>query len=184
MLPEVFMPQNDASPGPAPRTSSRLPLKFAGLAILLGILLGLGAFTFRYAEGFSYLSTDPKACVNCHIMQPQFDSWQKSSHHAAATCAGCHLPHSGLAKWIAKADNGYRHSKAFTFQDFHEPIMITESNSRILQANCLACHDDLVHDMVTGSTSDPGATRCVHCHRSVGHGETAGLGGPDRGREE
>ena len=34
-----------------------------------GVLLGIGATTFEYAEGLSYLSTDPKACANCHIMR-------------------------------------------------------------------------------------------------------------------
>ena len=48
------------------------------LALLAGVLMGVGAFTFLYAEGFSYLSSDPQACVNCHIMRPQYDSWQKS----------------------------------------------------------------------------------------------------------
>jgi len=37
------------------------------LACLLGIPTGVGAFTFVYAKGFSYLSTDPRACVNCHV---------------------------------------------------------------------------------------------------------------------
>jgi cytochrome c nitrite reductase small subunit len=62
------------------------------IAVLLGVLLGLGAYTFRYAEGLSYFSTDPRACVNCHIMRDAYDSWQKASHHAAATCVECHLP--------------------------------------------------------------------------------------------
>src|SRR5262249_39642603 len=62
------------------------------LAIALGVVLGLGGFTFRYAEGLSYFSTDPKACANCHIMRRQYDGWQKASHHGAATCADCHLP--------------------------------------------------------------------------------------------
>ena len=29
------------------------------LAVLLGLLLGIGLFTFHYAEGGAYLSTDP-----------------------------------------------------------------------------------------------------------------------------
>jgi cytochrome c nitrite reductase small subunit len=145
----------------------RLPLI---VAIAVGVLLGLGAFTFQYAEGFSYFSTDPKACVNCHIMRPEYDSWRKSSHHAAAVCVDCHLPHQTLPKLIAKADNGYRHSKGFTFLDFHEPIMISPRNAEILQENCLACHDPLVHELVAGSTSARGAMLCVHCHAHVGHG--------------
>ena len=30
------------------------------LAVLAGLLLGVGGFTFLYAEGFSYMSDDPK----------------------------------------------------------------------------------------------------------------------------
>src|SRR5690606_6300883 len=92
-----------------------------GLSILLGALAGVGGYTFRYAEGFSYFSTDPTACVNCHIMQPQYDSWQKASHHAVATCIDCHLPHTFVAKYIAKAETGDRHRKEFTAQTFAEP---------------------------------------------------------------
>jgi cytochrome c nitrite reductase small subunit len=161
----------------------RMPTRLAIIALLAGALAGVGVFTFHYAEGLSYFSTDPAACANCHIMQPQLDSWQKASHHVLATCVDCHLPHQGLAKWLAKADNGYRHSKGFTFQDFHEPILIKGSNSRILQNNCLECHGELVHDIVSGSTSDTDAVQCVHCHRGVGHGARAGLGGPERAEE-
>ena len=146
------------------------------LAVLIGVLFGVGGFTFLYAEGLSYASSDPKVCVNCHIMQPQFDAWQKSSHHAVATCIDCHLPHGFFGKWLAKGENGYRHSKAFTFQDFHEPIMITARDSRVLQDNCVDCHRAIVHDMGPGNGSQPGDVQCVHCHRSVGHGDTTGLG--------
>jgi cytochrome c nitrite reductase small subunit len=151
------------------------------LAVLVGVLLGIGAFTFHYAEGASYLSADPKACVNCHIMRSELDSWQKASHHTVARCVDCHLPADGLEKWIAKGLNGFNHSKAFTLQDFPEPIQITPRNAAILQANCLRCHGDLVHDQLAGATSDRRAIHCVHCHAGVGHGETVGLGGPDRG---
>ena len=33
------------------------------VAALLGALVGLGAYTFRYAEGLSYFSTDPRTWV-------------------------------------------------------------------------------------------------------------------------
>ena len=147
-----------------------------GVAVLLGALVGLGSFTFLYGEGISYFSTDPRACMNCHIMRPQFESWQKSSHHTAARCVDCHLPHSFIPKYLAKADNGYRHSKAFTLEDFHEPIQITPRNARILQNNCLACHGELVHPLVAGATTDRNAITCVHCHADVGHGPRTGLG--------
>ena len=135
-----------------------------------GALVGLGAFTFEYGEGLSYFSTDPRACKNCHVMNDQYASWSRGPHHAVAGCVDCHLPHDFVAKYIAKADNGYRHSKGFTFMDFHEPIMITPRNARTLQDNCLRCHGDFVHDIVRGSTTREDAVKCVHCHRGAGHG--------------
>ncbi len=152
-------------------------------AVAVGILSGLGAFSFRYAEGLSYFSSDPRACANCHIMRRQYDGWQKASHHGAATCADCHLPRSFLSKLLAKASNGYHHSRGFTLQDFAEPIRIKPKNSALLQANCLRCHEPMVHALVSGARTDRDAVSCVHCHAAVGHGEQAGLGGPRRPAE-
>ncbi len=144
------------------------------VAVLLGLLSGVGGFTFRYAEGFSYFSNDPQNCANCHIMWPEYDSWAKGSHHHVAGCNDCHLPQGLVPKWIAKAENGYHHSKGFTLQDFHEPILIKQKNAEILQASCLRCHGDFVHELVPGSnTTDPNAVQCVHCHQGVGHGPRA-----------
>src|SRR5947209_19022165 len=102
------------------------------LCVLLGIVLGAGAFTVHYAEGHSYLSDDPKACVNCHIMRDEYDGWQKASHHAVATCNDCHVPHGFFGKYATKARNGFWHSFYFTFQNFHEPIQISDRSAGIL----------------------------------------------------
>jgi cytochrome c nitrite reductase small subunit len=148
----------------------RLPLKtWLLLATGAGLVAGLGLFTFIYAEGLSYLSSDPKACVNCHIMRDEYDSWQKSSHHAVAVCVDCHLPHAFVPKMIAKADNGWHHSKAFTLQDFHEPIQITPRNSKILQDNCERCHGELVSEMLQRGARETDRANCVKCHTRVGH---------------
>jgi cytochrome c nitrite reductase small subunit len=147
--------------------SKKMLALFAALA---GAMVGLGGFTFHYAEGLSYLSNDPKACKNCHIMNEQFESWQKGPHHSVATCNDCHVPSGFFSKYLAKAENGYHHSKGFTLQDFHEPILIKEKSSRVLQENCLRCHKDFVHEIVQGSSWGEQAVRCAHCHRDVGHG--------------
>ncbi len=78
----------------------------AALSVLLGILFGVGGYTLYYAQGASYLSNDPRACVNCYIMRDQFDSWQKSSHHGVATCNDCHVPRGFAGKRLTKAGNG------------------------------------------------------------------------------
>ncbi len=146
-------------------------LQPALLSLLAGVLLGVGAFTFRFAEGFSYFSNDPNACANCHIMRDYLDSWQKSSHHARATCNDCHTPHALVPKLLTKADNGWRHSEKFTAQSFREPLRITPRNARKLQENCVRCHGDLVGEILPLSApAADGELNCVHCHAGVGHG--------------
>lgn len=137
---------------------------------LLGFVLGAGGYVFVYARGASYLSDDPAACANCHVMNEHFDGWQKASHHAVATCNDCHTPHALVPKYLTKMENGYHHSKAFTLQDFHEPIRIREKNSRILEANCLRCHTEMVSELVEHRSGVSKAPDCVRCHVEVGHG--------------
>ncbi len=141
------------------------------VSVALGAAAGVGGYTFWYAEGASYLSDDPRACVNCHIMRDQYDSWQKASHHAVATCNDCHVPHDFTGKYLSKMVNGYHHSRAFTLQNFPEPIRITPRNARILQQNCLACHTDLLADIQPHHDAPPAQMlKCVSCHADVGHG--------------
>lgn len=165
-------------------STSGFPRNLLWLGIALGALTGVGAFTFNYAHGFSYLGSDPTTCMHCHIMRQQFDSWEKSSHHKVAVCTDCHLPNGFLSRYIAKGANGYHHSRAFTLQDFKEPITIKPQNSQTLQFNCLRCHEELMHAILHAEQTDKDAMSCVHCHPGVGHGEQAGLGGPDRGEIE
>ena len=87
-------------------STSRWSKRLLVIAGLTGMLVGVGLFTFNYAAGLSYLSTKPAACVNCHIMNDQFDSWRRGPHHAVATCYDCHLPTTFPEKYLAKGRNG------------------------------------------------------------------------------
>jgi cytochrome c nitrite reductase small subunit len=108
-------------------------------------------------------------------MREHYDGWIKSPHHAVATCNDCHTPHNFLGKYAVKAENGFWHSKAFTLQDFRDPLVIRPRNSRVLQGACVDCHGELVSSLVvhgdsTGIREDGGAATCVRCHGDVGHG--------------
>lgn len=142
----------------------------AVIAALAGVLIGLGFFTFYYAQGASYLSDDPTVCVNCHIMREHFDSWQKGSHHGVAICNDCHLPQSFPGKYLIKAENGWSHSQKFTMQNFDEPIRVRPHNREVVQANCLRCHAQLVSESVGSFEHADEHQNCVRCHREVGHG--------------
>ena len=139
------------------------------VAFVVTFALGIGIYTFVYAKGASYLSNDPKACVNCHVMQNHFNAWQKSSHHAVAVCNDCHAPKNIIGKLAVKGINGWNHGSAFTTGDFKEPFQITELNSKVTETSCRTCHSAIVHQIDTKLGGDP--ISCVRCHSTVGHME-------------
>ena len=136
-------------------------------AVAIGLAIGLGGFTFVYARGASYLTNDPEACGNCHIMREHLSAWVKSSHHAVATCNDCHTPHNFIGKYATKASNGFWHSFYFTTGHFPDPLRITEGNREVTEGTCRYCHGDIVEAI------DPASRReelsCIRCHRYVGH---------------
>lgn len=144
-------------------------------AVLIGMAVGLGAFTFGYARGYSYLTNDPAACANCHIMNEHYAAWTKSSHRSVATCNDCHTPHDLVGKYTVKARNGFWHSFYFTTGNFPDPLRITDGNRQVTEGACRHCHSTLTAaidpDPHAGSTVTPedNSNSCVRCHRHVGH---------------
>ena len=140
------------------------------IALVIGLTAGIGSYTFVYAKGASYLSNDPKACANCHIMRDHLDGWIKSSHRSVATCNDCHTPSGLIPKYFTKAEHGFFHSLAFTTGEFHDPIQIKNRSLRVTENACRKCHQDIVHDMEAVKTYET-AISCVRCHANVGHWE-------------
>ncbi|MBI4751919.1 MAG: cytochrome c nitrite reductase small subunit [Acidobacteria bacterium] len=142
--------------------------KLIVISVILGLATGLGSYTFIYAKGYSYLTNDPNACANCHIMQEQFDGWVKSSHRNAATCNDCHTPSGFVAKYANKASNGFWHSFGFTTGWFHEPIQIKPHNREITENACRKCHTSIV-EAIEPHGLPQNQLDCLQCHRNVGH---------------
>lgn len=136
----------------------------------LGLAVGVGVYTFWYGKGYSYMSNDPGACANCHIMNEQYDGWLKSSHKTVATCNDCHTPPDTIGKYYTKASNGFWHSYYFTFGGFHEPIQINEQNRQVAETSCRHCHQQMVHSITVSEIIDESEqVSCIMCHRNVGH---------------
>jgi len=147
------------------------PLKTSHvLAPMLGLLIGLVAYTFVYAKGYSYLSNDPSSCTNCHVMNAYYDGWEKGSHHMAANCNDCHTPHNVLAKYVTKASNGFFHSFAFTTGLFPDSIRAKQRSLAVTEQSCRNCHANLTQHIDTTAGAD--GTSCVRCHAGVGHNDT------------
>ena len=144
------------------------------LAVLVGFAVGIGFYTFVYAKGSSYLTNDPRACANCHIMSDHFAGWVKSPHHGVASCNDCHTPHGLLGKYVTKASNGFWHSYGFTTGRFPEPIRIKPRNRAVTERACRHCHAEVTEAIAGPHRERPedvgaGGLSCVKCHDSVGH---------------
>lgn len=145
-----------------------LPAAALTLVVAAGLALGVGAYTVVYARGASYLTDDPSACVNCHVMREQYDGWIVGSHRAVAGCNDCHTPPGLVSKYTTKALNGFWHSFAFTTGRFDEPIRINARNHAVTEAACRHCHAAVVESLDTG-VERAGRLTCTSCHASVGH---------------
>lgn len=149
--------------------------------ILLGVLAGISIHIFYVSNAASYLSDDPAACVNCHVMTPQYATWEKSSHRERATCNDCHVPHDNeFNKYFFKAKDGARHTYMFTFRLEPQVIRIKEAGKKAVQENCIRCHKNNVHPVALRSISassiiDEGDRFCWDCHRTVPHGRVNSL---------
>ena len=151
------------------------------VAIMIGILVGLVCFLIYISNAVSYLSDEPETCINCHVMNPQYATWQYSSHREVATCNDCHVPHNNVFnKYYFKAKDGMRHAYMFTLRLEPQSIFIHEAGQGVVQQNCIRCHSDLVHNsklMVQTSTYHDSFNerKCWECHRETPHGRVHSL---------
>lgn len=149
--------------------------------IVLGMFVGVGLFALYAGNAFSYLSDDPAACVNCHVMAPQYATWQRSSHARVATCNDCHVPQDNVLRtYLFKAQDGLRHASMFTFRLEPQVIHIKDAGMEAVQENCIRCHGVLterVHagDVYLKDVHAGNGVLCWQCHREVPHGRVNSL---------
>lgn len=151
------------------------------MVVLLAILAGLVLYLFYISRAYSYLSDDPQACVNCHIMAPQYATWVHSSHRERAHCNDCHVPHDNfLVKYYFKAKDGLRHATVFTLRNEPQVIFIREEGREVVQDNCIRCHSDLITNerimaYNTRFHHERTERECWECHRETPHGRVNSL---------
>ncbi len=149
--------------------------------LMLGALAGLSLYAFYSSKAYSYLSDAPETCVNCHIMAPQYATWQHSSHREVASCNDCHVPHDNIFRtYYFKAMDGARHATMFTLRLEPQNIFIKEAGIGVVQENCIRCHSQLITDekllVQTEAFHHKFEDRlCWECHREVPHGRVKSL---------
>lgn len=151
----------------------------APVAIALGLFVGLAATAFKISNAVSYLSDDPKTCINCHLMYPQYATWMHSSHRERANCMDCHVPHDNIfRKYYFKSQDGTRHATIFTLRTEPQVIQIHTAGKTVVQENCIRCHEKQVSDVTVGQVTVDNNKHgkghlCWDCHREVPHGRVS-----------
>ena len=149
--------------------------------LLIAVMIGLFAYSFHVSKAASYLSDDPKTCINCHIMAPQYATYAHSSHREWANCNDCHVPHNNVFnKYFFKAKDGMRHATMFTFRLEPQVIYIHDAGRGVVQDNCVRCHSNLLTDAQLLARTDVTHLQrmdrpCWDCHREVPHGRVNSL---------
>lgn len=151
------------------------------VVILMGFIVGLGLFLLRISNAASYLSDKSETCINCHVMNPQYATWNHSAHREVAKCNDCHVPHNNVFnKYYFKAKDGLRHATVFTMRSEPQVIYIKEEAKKVVQDNCIRCHAKLVTDNAVVARFDQSRhfrmdRSCVECHRETPHGRVNSL---------
>ncbi|MDD4602437.1 MAG: cytochrome c nitrite reductase small subunit [Bacteroidales bacterium] len=153
----------------------------SAVAIFLGIFFGLTAYAVYISRAPSYLSDDPNTCINCHVMNPQYANWAHSAHRRITNCNDCHVPHNNIfSKYLFKAQDGMRHATIFTLRNEPQVIFIREEGKRVVQQNCIRCHEQTVGKTFMMSVQPNYHNyllerQCLNCHRETPHGRVNGL---------
>lgn len=146
-----------------------------------GLLVGAGLLMLHVSKAVTYISHEAWVCANCHVMYPQYSTWNHSSHRERANCVDCHLPHDNFVHYLAiKAKDGLSDTYSYLCGKERNLAHATDETRDIIQQNCIRCHSELVDPLTFGKMSAMagrgGANRrCWDCHREVPHGKVHGL---------
>ena len=96
--------------------------------------------------------------------------------------ADCHLPVGDeVAKYTAKAIDGWNHSVAFTLNTYKNNIRISDNAAERVQANCVRCHSGVSETVQKNASSYHNKgnfdkdRKCWECHKYVPHGKVRSL---------
>lgn len=141
----------------------KLPLIVGILALV--VVFGVGIYVTDFP---AYLGHNPMTCNNCHVMDAAYEGWYHGSHQNHTTCIDCHAPHAFIPKYLFKAKSGINDVVHFTLGAIPEPLRAKPATDRVVQANCIRCHETAVSAIADGARDS--GRYCFECHRNIAHG--------------
>ncbi len=139
----------------------------ARLLVASGLVaVGVGLFLALGPPRLLAKSETPDFCASCHVMEAQYEAWFHQGAHKRVRCVDCHLPNDNLAgHYVWKSIDGMKDVVVFHSGRVPDDIRISAHGSRVVQANCIRCHETTV-EMINQDRP------CRECHRRVMHRHT------------
>lgn len=148
----------------AQRRTIMAPLIFACAGLVLTVFLLVGP------PQLLAKSDSPAFCASCHVMKEQHTAWSHAGAHRRVRCADCHLPNGNLlVHYTWKSIDGMKDVISFNTGMVPERITLSSHGTKVLQANCIRCHEQTVSLMDT-------SRQCWTCHRQLRHRQTGIVG--------
>jgi cytochrome c nitrite reductase small subunit len=132
--------------------------------LLFPLIVSLPLFTLGSSSPPAGSGSD--YCISCHAMESQYEAWSHSGSHRRKMCVDCHLPNENkVVHYLWKSIDGLKDVLIFHSGKVPEPIKISSHGEKVLQANCIRCHETTVMLMDR-------ERKCWNCHRRISHMHT------------
>jgi nitrate/TMAO reductase-like tetraheme cytochrome c subunit len=156
------------------------------LAVIFGSALSLSAVIL---SGGYLLTSSSSFCGRlCHSMNPEYQSWRRSSH-AGVSCVGCHTDRSSAAGVLSSRLRLATHGIVPEIRGtYSKPIVSRAAGDHSTNEGCVKCHEsirnsdvDKANLLVRHEEHVKSGVSCVTCHNRVAHADTEKYS-PLRGR--
>jgi cytochrome c nitrite reductase small subunit len=140
------------------------------IIIFLAILItAVTLFLFLGPPKLLAKSSSPDFCVGCHVMEANYEAWVHAGAHRRSKCVDCHLPNYNLGiHYIWKSIDGLKDALIFYSGRVPEQIRLTSHGEKVLQANCIRCHETTV-EFINHNR------KCWGCHRRIAHKQSGAI---------
>ncbi|MEW6109319.1 MAG: cytochrome c nitrite reductase small subunit [Nitrospirota bacterium] len=136
------------------------------LPYLIIIIVVVSAVSLYFMLGPPKLlakSDEPDFCNKCHVMESEYEAWVHAGAHRRKKCVDCHLPNENLGiHYTWKAIDGLKDVVFFYSGRVPDQIKLTAHGEKVLQTNCVRCHETTVMMIDT-------ERQCWSCHRRIAH---------------
>ena len=147
---------------PAEKCIRRKPFRYIYVALFL-VIIASPLLTF----GASGPSNEERSqfCISCHTMEAEYEAWMHSPHRRKM-CVDCHLPNENkFVYYLWKSIDGLKDVVVFYSGRVPDRIKISSHGEKVLQANCVRCHETTVMRI-------DAKRKCWDCHKRATHANT------------